>query len=153
MSATLLLILRLLLVILLYAFVGWALFLIWRDLRHHSTRMNETKVPQVGLYPQAEANLLPATYNSKEVLVGREASCDFILSDPAISSRHARLFYLQDQWWIEDLNSTNGTYLNDHLLDTATVITHGDRLQFGQIECLVTIDLLNRRENQAHLSV
>lgn len=153
MSAILLLILRLLLVILLYAFVGWALFLIWRDLRQQSSTLDETRVPQVGLYPQAETNLLPATYNGREVLIGREASCDFVLSDPAISSRHARLFFLQDQWWVEDLNSTNGTYLNDHLLETATVITHGDRLQFGQIECLVTIDLLKQQESRANLSV
>lgn len=153
MSAILLLVLRLLLAVLLYAFVGWALYIIWRDLRQQSTSLNETKIPQVGLYPQAESNLLPATYNSREVLIGREASCDFTLQDPAISSRHARLFYLQDQWWIEDLNSTNGTYLNDHLLETATVITHGDRLQFGKIEFLVTIDLLKQQENRPQLSV
>lgn len=153
MSAILLLILRLLLVVLLYAFVGWALYIIWRDLQQHSISRDEFKIPQLGLYPQAQSNLLPATYNSREILIGREASCDFVLSDPVISSRHARLFFLQDQWWIEDLNSTNGTYLNDHLIDTATVITHGDRLQFGQIECLVTIDLLKQRENQSHLSV
>lgn len=153
MSATVLLILRLLLVIILFGFVGWALFLLWRDLRYQSSSLEDKKVPQIGLYPQAESNLLPSTYNALEVLIGREASCDFVLPDPAISSRHARLFFLQDQWWVEDLNSTNGTYLNDHLLDTPTVIAHGDRLQFGQIEFLITIDLLKKQENRLQYSV
>lgn len=148
MSGILLLILRLILVIALYIFVGWVLFTLWRDLRKQSMSIEKRKIPQIGLYPQAEANLTPVTFTAAEITVGREPTSDFILTDPTISSRHARMIYRQDQWWVEDLKSTNGTFLNDHMLDVPTVIAHGDRLQFGRIEFLVTIDLLNVPESQ-----
>jgi pSer/pThr/pTyr-binding forkhead associated (FHA) protein len=146
MSATLLLVLRIILVLLLYVFVSWVLWVMWRDLRKYSESFREQKVPQIGLYPQAEANLQPVTFKSSEINIGRDPACDYVLSDPTVSSRHARMVYLQEQWWVEDLNSTNGTYLNDQSLDQPTVITHGDRVQFGQIEFLVTIDLLQTTE-------
>jgi pSer/pThr/pTyr-binding forkhead associated (FHA) protein len=53
---------------------------------------------------------------------------------------HARLSYQNNQWWIEDLNSTNGSFLNNERIDTSTVIVDGDILQCGDI--LITINQL-----------
>ncbi|NJN44669.1 MAG: FHA domain-containing protein [Anaerolineae bacterium] len=44
-----------------------------------------------------------------------------------------------NQWWLHDLNSTNGTYINSHRLITSTVITSGDIIGFGEINLLVSI--------------
>lgn len=142
MSGILLLILRLVLVILLYSFLSWALLVLWRDLRRQSAGLDEKIIPQLGLYPQAATAGPPRTFSVAEITVGRDPGSDLSLDDRTISSRHAHLIFRQDQWWVEDLGSTNGTFLNDHRIETPTVIAHGDRLQFGQNEFLVTIDLL-----------
>ena len=142
MSGIVLLILRLVLVAVLYVFLSWALLVLWRDLRRQSAGVDEKSIPQLGLYPQAATGEAPLTFTVPELSVGRDPSSDLCLDDRTISSRHAHLIFRQDQWWVEDLGSTNGTFLNDHRIDTPTVIAHGDRLQFGQNEFLVTIDLL-----------
>lgn len=147
MSGILLLVLRIILVLVLYIFVGWALLILWRDLRQQSAILRRRDIPQIGLYPQAETNLLPVSFNTPDILIGRDPSADLVVSDPTISSRQARLYFQQEQWWVEDLNSTNGTRLNDQIIDTPTVITHGDHLMLGQIEFLVTIDLLKAQES------
>lgn len=147
MSGLLLLVLRILLVLALYVFVGWAVMVLWHDLKQQSAILRRRDIPQIGLYPQAETNLLPVSFNIPDILIGRDPGSDLVVSDPTISSRQARIYFQQEQWWVEDLNSTNGTRLNDQLIDTPTVITHGDQLLFGQIEFLVTIDLLKTSES------
>jgi pSer/pThr/pTyr-binding forkhead associated (FHA) protein len=47
-----------------------------------------------------------------EFLVGRSADCDLVLEDTLVSRRHARLFKKEGKVWIEDLNSSNGVFLN-----------------------------------------
>jgi hypothetical protein len=143
MSAIVLLIIRLVLVILLYGFLGWVLFTLWKDMQRQSSALDEIKIPQLGLYPQTPTNIAPVSFALAEVTVGREPTCDFVLDDRTISSKHARLVFRQNQWWLEDLGSTNGTFLNDQRIEGPTVITHGDRIQLGQYEFLITVDLLN----------
>ncbi|MEM1675108.1 MAG: FHA domain-containing protein, partial [Desulfurococcaceae archaeon] len=58
--------------------------------------------------PQTEWILEPGEY-----IVGRYPSNDIVLPDPFISRRHARVFYRDGEWFIEDLDSTNGTIVNN----------------------------------------
>jgi pSer/pThr/pTyr-binding forkhead associated (FHA) protein len=78
-------------------------------------------------------------YSTPEVILGREPSCAFPINDQTVSSHHARLSFHQNQWWLEDLASTNGTYLNGTPVTAAVVITNGDLLRMGQVEVRVTI--------------
>ena len=71
--------------------------------------------------------------------MGREPACDFPINDQTVSSRHARLSFHQNQWWLEDMASTNGTYLNGEAVTTAVVITHGDALRLGQVGVMISI--------------
>lgn len=61
--------------------------------------------------------------------VGRDPTCDVVLEDDGISRTHARL-HAGEALWIEDLASTNGTYVNGARVGRARV-REGDRLQFG----------------------
>ncbi|MBK6645972.1 MAG: FHA domain-containing protein [Anaerolineales bacterium] len=61
------------------------------------------------------------------------------LSNDTVSARHAHLIYHHNQWWIEDLASTNGTKLNDTPVSIPTVITSGDELQCGGISLSVSL--------------
>ncbi len=68
-----------------------------------------------------------------EVTVGRSLDCSVSLPDDTfVSQMHARVFRHDGQWWVEDLGSTNGTYVNDGRVDSPMVIRPGDRVQFGQ---------------------
>lgn len=47
-----------------------------------------------------------------EYLVGRDPSCDIVILDPYISRTHAKIFYRDGRWYLEDLGSRNGTYID-----------------------------------------
>ena len=63
--------------------------------------------------------------------LGRSPDNDVILRDPATSGHHARLERRDDQFWIVDLGSTNGTLVNGEPIQERQ-LNHGDRLTIGQ---------------------
>ena len=73
-----------------------------------------------------------------EVTVGRAAGCQIIVDDNYVSQLHARLFLRDGQLLVEDLGSTNGTYLNRAKVSGPTVMQRGDRLQVGNTVLDVT---------------
>ncbi len=64
--------------------------------------------------------------------IGREPSLTLALDDTQISRRHARVSIQNNQAVVEDLGSTNGTYLNDRRLSGPMVMNRGDRLRVGK---------------------
>jgi hypothetical protein len=141
MIGILFLVIRFLATAALFGFLGWALWLIWRDLKRQSEGMALSSVPVLKLNSLDE----PAQENFQaaalEVVVGRDPACDLLLSDPTVSGQHARLSYRMAQWWVEDLQSTNGTFLNQNAIAQPVVLTDGDLLRFGQLSYLVEISL------------
>ena len=67
-----------------------------------------------------------------EVTVGRASGCGVALEDAFTSQLHARLFRRNGETWIEDLGSTNGTYVNAKKLASPVPLHAGDRLQVGR---------------------
>ena len=128
MIAVLVLILRYALTVVLYAFLGWVIYTLWRDLRFQSQVVTTQKVPPITLAFEADVEGTQRVFTKPEVVIGRDSDCDFQITDEAASSRHARLTYRYLQWWVEDLQSTNGTFLNDQRVETSTVIIKGDEL-------------------------
>ena len=69
----------------------------------------------------------------REVTVGRGGGCALVLSDDTyVSQLHARLFQQNDEGYVEDLGSTNGTYVNGKQISGVTRLKRGDQVQFGQ---------------------
>ena len=68
------------------------------------------------------------------VTLGRAGNADVVLSDSFSSSRHARLVPQGDAVVLEDLGSTNGTYLNGEPLSGPQPLHHGDRIRIGDSE-------------------
>jgi pSer/pThr/pTyr-binding forkhead associated (FHA) protein len=66
-----------------------------------------------------------------EVTVGRAAGCQVTLDDTYASQLHARVYVRDGQLLVEDLGSTNGTWLNRQKVTGPLVIQRGDRLQVG----------------------
>jgi pSer/pThr/pTyr-binding forkhead associated (FHA) protein len=57
-----------------------------------------------------------------------------------VSAEHARLSYHHQNWWLEDLGSRNGTYLNLERVTTAAILVSGDELQIGQVLIKISIN-------------
>jgi hypothetical protein len=131
MTGMVLLILRILLAALLYAFLGWALYTLWRDMRRQSELQAERQVRPLNLTFEGLEHGL--SFTQLEVIIGRGVNCDVMLEDKTVSGRHARLAYHHGQWWLEDLASTNGTFLNGEPVSAAVVLTHGDQIRCGQV--------------------
>lgn len=69
----------------------------------------------------------------EEVTIGRAPGCSVPLSDDTFASQlHARIYVREGQPFVEDLGSTNGTFLNRDRLTTTMPLREGDRLQVGQ---------------------
>lgn len=70
--------------------------------------------------------------STQPVVIGRENANDLVLKDPEMSRRHARITYQGGRYYIEDLGSTNGTFLNDQPVKSQTPLNHGDVIRLGE---------------------
>jgi pSer/pThr/pTyr-binding forkhead associated (FHA) protein len=68
-----------------------------------------------------------------ELIVGRAEKCHLVLNDDTyVSQMHARIFSRDVAFMIEDLGSTNGTYLNRRRITSPTELQRGDRVKIGK---------------------
>jgi hypothetical protein len=147
---TALLVLKLAFLVLLYLFI-------WRIVR---TASRDLRLPQesIILAPSREAGVVtkPATVqmgrlvvvkspeldegldfelDSSQVTIGRGRQNDIALvHDEYASARHARVEPRQDGVWVQDLGSTNGTFLNGTRLERPRRLTHGDIVRVGETD-------------------
>jgi len=133
-----LLLVRILLVALLYTFLGAIFLITWRDLRRASpagpTRQQHPgrilvadPGPASGLAAGASFPLLPAN------TFGRAPTNTICVEDETVSLVHARLSMQGEHWLLEDTNSRNGTRLNGTRVDTPTVVTPEDVFEIGRV--------------------
>jgi pSer/pThr/pTyr-binding forkhead associated (FHA) protein len=141
MSGIILLGLRTLAAVSLYAFLGWALFLLWKSLRQDALEIASRQVKPLSLLVVLPDETEPVLlhFTSNDVAIGREMDCECQLQHGTVSARHARLMYHHNQWWLDDLQSTNGTKLNDELVQTPTIVVNGDTIKCG--EAILTVIL------------
>jgi pSer/pThr/pTyr-binding forkhead associated (FHA) protein len=69
---------------------------------------------------------------SSAVLIGRAPACTLVLDDDYSSSRHARVYPEGGQWLVEDMGSTNGTFLDDQKVTSPVAVRPGGRVRIGQ---------------------
>src|SRR6266498_4024995 len=132
MIATIVLILRIILAVALYAFLGWALWTLLQELKQHGDKLAIQKKPAITLHISIEEGKASTRrFSQPEVMIGRDPNCDLSMMDEALSAHHARLAHHHGQWWLEDLNSTNGTFLNREKLTTPAVVITGDKFKCG----------------------
>jgi len=136
----LLLLVRILLVAALYAFIGWTVYTIWIEVyRKQEMRLKQT-APTITIKYTDDLGEKIQYINHPVAVVGREQDCDVFIANRSVSSRQCRLSYHQNQWWCEDLNSTNGTFLNKDLLKQPAVLMSGDQITLGNIDLLIQIE-------------
>jgi hypothetical protein len=150
MSEAVLTVLKFCFLALLYLFLYRVVRLTLRELRAPAVTPEGAAAPRAAPAPRRErrsegrgtlrlrivepAALRGETHTiDREVTVGRGAGCAIVLSDDTyISQLHARLFQQNGEAYVEDLGSTNGTYVNGKAIKGVTRLRRGDQVQFGQ---------------------
>ena len=144
MTALLVLILRLALAIALYAFLGWTLRLLWQDLKQQGEYLSSQKKPGIHIHALMENGKdIQRRFIQPDVTIGRDPNCDFPVMDEAISSHHVRISYHHSQWWLEDLNSTNGTFIGKDQVTVPTVLITSDQFKCGGTTFTILVDMVD----------
>jgi hypothetical protein len=133
LSGPIFLVLRITSTVILYAFLGYALWILWRDLRRQSALLTSPQSPPLTLILQTTGEPISFHFTIPEITIGRDPACDCHLDDHTVSAQHTRLSYHHDQWWVQDLHSRNGTFINQQLVSEPLVIVSEDQIRCGQV--------------------
>jgi|GEM_PF-2373460 len=79
-----------------------------------------------------------------ELLIGRDSDNDVVLSSPAVSRRHARIYMWDDQVFIEDLGSSNGIFVQGKKINEAALVKPGEPIHIGEF----TLNVLYSDEDE-----
>lgn len=140
MSGSIVLALRLITAFALFGFLGWALFFLYREINRQGLSLANRRVPGISISVRYEHGSTTLKHFSQpEIILGRDPGCDIPIMDDTVSTRHAQLTYHHGQWWLEDLASTNGTSLNESLVNMPTVITSGDEVRCGSTQLTIIL--------------
>ncbi|MFN8516832.1 MAG: FHA domain-containing protein [Chloroflexia bacterium] len=138
------LLLRVLFVFLLYFFLFQIVRTIARELRALSIATAGGPAPRAAApSPAVQLVLLEPTESGypaghrfpvrSGAAVGRRDGVAIQLNDTYISSEHARIFLNDGRWWVSDMGSTNGTFVNNVRIDRPTILVPGVEVRFGRI--------------------
>lgn len=135
----LILILRMAFAALLYLFLFAVAVIVYRDLRHDATGSTKGYSAPLGrmiVLDNGQTSLIPGqTFEMQPVTsLGRGPTNTIVVPDGFASHEHALLMWRDQQWWIEDLGSTNGTLLNRRLVDKPIRVNPGDIVQVGGVK-------------------
>jgi pSer/pThr/pTyr-binding forkhead associated (FHA) protein len=139
----LLLVLRVLLAILLYAFLAAVLLTVWRDLRQTTAGQEATRRggQLIVLKTADEALEAGVVFPLQTVTsIGRSPGNTIVVSDTYASSQHALLSWRAGQWWLEDQGSRNGTLLNEVRITGPTVVSAGDVIGVGRTQLKLELE-------------
>jgi pSer/pThr/pTyr-binding forkhead associated (FHA) protein len=133
------LILRILSLAMLYVFLGIAVWMLWRAVSAKEASAGRIAIPSISLVTDEDGKHEELSFTSQEVSIGRSPESDFRLDNHTVSARHGRLNYHLNQWWYEDLNSTNGSFLQGMRIEEPIVLKDGDEIAFGDVYVSVFI--------------
>ena len=88
-----------------------------------ATKLLVTAGPRVGF------SLL---LDRREITIGRSESSDLVINDEFASTQHAKLVLINNDWLIQDLNSTNGTFLDGERIGTPAVVKLKSQVRIGK---------------------
>jgi hypothetical protein len=138
------LLLRVAVVLLLYFFLWQVLRFVMRDLRFGGAAAGGASSSPYGQLVVVRAGQSGVTVGKTFPLgpsniLGRSLeNCEIALNDSFLSSQHARLELQGDDWVLEDLRSTNGTFVNEMEVRDATIVEDGDIIRVGRVEMRLT---------------
>jgi pSer/pThr/pTyr-binding forkhead associated (FHA) protein len=131
MSTLTLLLIRLAFLAVLWLFVITAVGVVRTDLPPRPAKPGRSEPQRLLVTGGAlSGTTLPLT--EQQITIGRSNDATLVLNDDYASSRHARLFPQDGQWIVEDLGSTNGTYLDRQKVTQPTPVPTGVPIRIGK---------------------
>lgn len=130
------LVFRLAVVAVLYLFLLAAIRVLRRDLGAAAEASPGTAEPaRLEVINPARAALPPGRVFAlrRATSIGREPDNDVVVDEDTVSGRHVRLAPRDGRWWVEDLGSTNGTWVNDRQVAGRHPLKSGDVIQIGRV--------------------
>lgn len=121
---------------LLFLFLIFVVRAIYRDVNApraaaKAPRRRKNDMPHL-LLVAGDRNLGAKYYLSGEVSIGRAGGCQVVIDDTYASQQHARVLESGGGFVVEDIGSTNGTYVNGRKLSYPLELRHGDRIKIGK---------------------
>ncbi|MDD5747494.1 MAG: FHA domain-containing protein [Actinomycetota bacterium] len=122
---------------LLYLFLALVVRAIYRDIRapsHEAKRKVRSKKkgkPQLVII-SGERNIGARYELGEHLTIGRATNSGIVLGDTYASQQHARIYRSDDSFFVEDLGSTNGTYVNGRRISYPLTLRGGDRIKIGK---------------------
>ena len=126
-------IVRLLFLAMLYAFLFAVTRVLMRDLRAASRGRGELGRLVVVASPSGEPVVGSAFPLDAIATLGRDVNNSIVVEDPFASAEHAVLTFRGRSWYVEDLGSTNGTFVNGSPVARVAPLGFGDELQLGEV--------------------
>lgn len=132
-------------IFLLYFFLFQVVRVISRELQAAPTvgaREHGSATPHLTLVDPGQSGLIVgSTYHLQPVTtIGRSSDNSLPLTDAFLSGHHARLVQTNGRWYLADLGSTNGTFLNGRQVGReALLANHGDLIQLGRIKLRLSV--------------
>ena len=123
-------------IVIIYIIIVVALMIMYRDIK--SARSNKKSAIKLGfevINPGVndslkEGSVIPITNG---ITIGRKQDNTLVLSDEFVSGKHARIFVKDDECYLEDLNSTNGTYVNSERVKGKVLLEVEDEVKIGTV--------------------
>jgi pSer/pThr/pTyr-binding forkhead associated (FHA) protein len=125
--------LRLTFLALLYVFLYAVVRVLLRDLRSSAREPGAELGRLVVVGSPGEPTVGGVFALDAVTTIGRDVNNTIVIDDPFASSEHAALTFRGRAWYIEDLGSTNGTFVNGSLVEGVAPLGFGDELQIGQV--------------------
>ncbi len=126
-------------VIIIYMFIIKIIQMIYRDIEVMSRHKNGDKVSKtylklINLRSEFSFDVFESYPITKDTVIGRDKRCHIRIDDPFMSSRHAEIIVREGVHYLNDLESTNGTFLNgDKVTGDPIEILNGDKIEIGQV--------------------
>ncbi len=125
---------RLLFLLLLYVFLARLMRVLLRDLRDAAREPAQRPGRLVVLESPAGEPAVGRVFGLDVITsLGRDVNNAIVIDDPFASAEHAVLTFRGRNWYLEDLASTNGSFVNGHPISGVAALGYGDEVQIGQV--------------------
>jgi hypothetical protein len=95
-------------------------------------RRSSASRPKYIVLTHGAAQTILTLESRTEIMIGRHRGCDVVIPFDSVSSRHCRLYRHRNNWFVEDLKSTNGTYVDGQVIERSTKLKVGRTIAIAQ---------------------
>ncbi len=127
--------------VIIYMFIFAVIRLIYMDVKKMSRFANEDNNSAITASLRTLKPKVPITSELKRrysvyegATIGRNKRCDIVIDEKFVSGEHLRIWYEDGEWYLEDLGSRNGTFVNGSRIKDTVILDPQDKISVGGLE-------------------